>query len=157
MDIFLVRRSALHNASDDTAEAARFLSLEGRQWARAVASRVKQDESPELSAILTSPIAACVQSAELFADRVDYLGAITVLPALAGDVPAKVLGAQLSARAAHIAIVADEPTLSALGAFFVGRPSFPLSLPGQICLLRDHQPEWYWRPDAMVRAPLLVA
>jgi phosphohistidine phosphatase SixA len=157
VDIFLVRRSALYNASDDVAESAHFLSVEGRQWVRAVSSRVKQDEAPELSAILTSPSAACVQTAELFADRVDYLGAITVLPGLAGDVPAKVLGAQISARAAHVAVVADEPALSALGAFLIGRPSFPLSLPGQVCLLRDHQPEWYWRPDAMVRAPLLVA
>lgn len=114
-------------------------------------------EEPNYDRILVSPLAAAVQTAELFADRVDYVGAIEVLPGLAGNVPPQVIAPLLLERGASIVVVADEPELSALGAFLVGRPTFPPLLHAQVSVIRDRKPAWCLRPGDMARSLLLVA
>ena len=110
-----------------------------------------------LDRFVTSPLAAAVQTAELFADRVDYVGVIEVLPALGTTVPPQVIAPMLLARGSSIVVIGDEPSLSALGAFLVGRPTFPPLLHGQVSVIKDRQPAWCLRPGETTRSLLLVA
>ena len=160
MDIYLLRTSLVSLAVDDSPavpEGHRHLSLEGRQLVRAIGNKVRLTEEPSFDRIVTSPVATAVQTAELFADRVDYVGVIEVLPALANNIPPQVVAPILLARGATILIVGDEPGLSVLGAFLIGRPTFPPLLPAQVSVIRDRQPAWCMRPGELGKSLLLVA
>lgn len=162
MDILLLRSSLVardpaDDASPAVSEAHRFLSAEGRQIVRALGNRLRLNEEPSFDRFVTSPFPAAIQSAELFADRVDYVGVIEVLPALAGNVPPQVIVPLLLARGSSIVVVGDEPSLSALGAFLIGRPTFPPLLHGQVSMIKDRQPAWCLRPGDPVKSLLLVA
>lgn len=147
VDIFLLRTSI---------SEAGALSLEGRRIVRALGNRLRLNEEPSFDRILTSPEPAAVQTAELFADRVDYTGVIEVLPSLAGA-PPQVVAPVLLARGASIVVVGDEPAISALGAFLIGRPTFPQLVHAQVSVIQDRKPAWRLRPDDQERQLLLVA
>lgn len=149
MDLALLRASLV---TDDG-----YLSLEGRQIIRALGNRIRLNEEPSFDRLVTSPQPACVQTAELFADRVDYIGLVEVLPALSGNVPPEVVAKQLLARGTNILVVGDEPFLSALGAFLIGRPTFPPLVPAQVSIIKDRAPAWCFRPGETGRSQLLVA
>jgi phosphohistidine phosphatase SixA len=133
------------------------LSLEGRQIVRALGNRIRLNEDPSFDRFVTSPAPAAVQTAELFADRVDWIGVIEVLPTLAGGVPPEVVAKQLFGRGESIVVVGDEPFLSALGAFLVGRPTFPPLVHSQVSIIKDRAPAWCFRPGETGRSQLLVA
>lgn len=149
MDLALLRASL---ATDEG-----HLSLEGRQVIRALGNRIRLNEEPTYDRFVTSPHPAAVQTAELFADRVDYIGVIEVLPALSGSVPPDVVAKQLLARGESIVVVGDEPFLSALGAFLIGRPTFPPLVHSQLSVIKDRTPAWCFRPGEVGRSQLLVA
>ena len=157
MDIYLLRVSIAADDSPSVPEAHRFLSPQGRQVIRALGNRLRLNEEPSFDRFVTSPFPAAVQTAELFADRTDYVGLIEVVPALGGGVPPQVIAPVLLARGSSIVVVGDEPSLSALGAFLVGRPTFPPLLHGQVSLIKDRQPAWCLRPGDPVKSLLLVA
>jgi phosphohistidine phosphatase SixA len=154
VDIFLLRSS---RAESDAPESPRHLSAEGRQIIRALGNKLRLSDEPTFDRFFCSPSPASVQTAELFADRVDYVGVVEVLPALAASVPPQVVVPHLLAGGASIVVVADEPALSALGAFLVGRPTFPPLVPAQLSVIRDRQPAWCLRPGEAGRSQLLVA
>jgi phosphohistidine phosphatase SixA len=133
------------------------LSLEGRQIVRALGNRIRLNEEPSFDRFVTSPSPASVQTAELFADRVDYIGVIEVLPALSGTVPPEVAAKHLLGRGESVVVVGDEPFLSALGAFLVGRPTFPPLVHSQVSIIKDRTPAWCFRPGETGRSQLLVA
>jgi len=133
------------------------LSLEGRQVVRAIGSKIRLTEEPSFDRFVVAPSTLAAQTAELFADRVDYVGVIEVLPALADGVPPSIAAQALLERGTTTAVVADEPTLSALGAFLVGRPTFPPLERGQISVVEDRKPAWCLRPGDLARRQLLVA
>ena len=124
---------------------------------RALGNKLRLSEEPSFDLMFTSPHATATQTAELFADRTDYVGVIEVLPALAGNVPPQVIAPLLLSRGSSIVIVGDEPWLSNLGAFLVGRPTFPPLLHAQVSVIRDRQPAWCLRPGDTTRSQLLVA
>ncbi len=155
MNVFLLRASLAEAL--DVPEPSRFLSLAGRQLVRAVGNRLRLDDEPSFDRILASPLPVAVQTAELFADRVDHVGVIEVLPSLAAGFPPQIAAAQLMSRGELVAVVADEPYLSQLGAFLIGRPTFPPLLHAQLSVIVDRQPAWTLRADTLMRAPLLVA
>jgi len=160
VDIFLLRSSIDVSPGDDPAgvpEAHRYLSAEGRQVIRALGNRLRLNEEPSFDRFVTSPFPAALQTAELFADRVDYVGVIEVLPALAGNVPPQVIAPLLLARGESIVVVGDEPSLSALGAFLIGRPTFPPLRHGQVSVIENRQPAWCLRPGDPVKSLLLIA
>ena len=138
-------------------EAHRHLSLEGRQLVRALGNKVRLTEEPNFDRVVTSPLATATQTAELFADRVDYIGIVEVLPSLANSVPPQVVTPLLLAHGTTILVVGDEPGLSALGAFLVGRPTFPPLVHAQLSLIRDRKPAWCMRPGELGKSLLLVA
>jgi phosphohistidine phosphatase SixA len=156
VDIFLLRSSlSLDDAS--VPEAHRHLSLEGRQIIRALGNKLRLAEEPSFDRFFTSPLPAAIQTAELFADRVDYVGLIEVLPALSTNVPPQVIAPLLLARGSSIVVVGDEPSLSNLGAFLIGKPTFPPLLHAQVSVIQNRQPAWCLRPGDIGRQLLLVA
>jgi phosphohistidine phosphatase SixA len=157
VDIFLLRTSLAADDSPSVPEAHRHLSIEGRQLIRALGNKLRLSEEPSFDLMFTSPHATATQTAELFADRTDYVGVIEVLPALAGNVPPQVIAPLLLSRGNSIVVVGDEPWLSNLGAFLVGRPTFPPLLHAQVSVIRDRQPAWCLRPGDTTRSLLLVA
>jgi len=157
VDIFLLRCSIAADDSPAVNEAHRHLSIEGRQLIRALGNKLRLSEEPSFDLIFTSPHATATQTAELFADRTDYVGVIEVMPALAGGVPPQVIAPLLLSRGSSIVVVGDEPSLSNLGAFLVGRPTFPPLLHAQVSVIRDRQPAWCLRPGETTRSLLLVA
>jgi phosphohistidine phosphatase SixA len=148
VDIFLLRSSIAEGGA---------LSLEGRQIVRALGNKLRLSDEPSFDRMLTSPVPAAVQTAELFADRLDYVGVIELLPSLSGNAPPQVIAPLLLARGTSIVVVGDEPELSALGAFLIGRPTFPPLVHAQVSLIRERKPEWFLRPGEMERRVLLVA
>jgi phosphohistidine phosphatase SixA len=160
VDIFLLRSSlAFQGAVDDVPvpEAHRHLSIEGRQMVRAIGNKIRLNEEPSFDRVLTSALPSAVQTAELFADRVDYVGVIEVLPSLSSNVPPQVIAPLLLARGSTVLVVGDEPALSALGAFLIGRQTFPPLVRAQVSVIRDRQPAWCLRPGDLGRQLLLVA
>ncbi|WP_394848146.1 histidine phosphatase family protein [Pendulispora brunnea] len=155
MDVFLLRASLPHDES--VAEAHRYLSPEGRRIVRALGNKVRLDDEPSFDVIVSSPQPTALQTAELFADRVDYVGVIEVLASLSSRVPPEIIVPSLLQRGNTIAIVADEPVLSSLGAFLIGRPTFPPLLHAQVSVIRDRQPAWCLRPGEIAKSLLLVA
>ncbi len=157
MDVYLLR------ASLPTEEGPNgFLSAEGRRLVRAVGTKLKNatpmDFPEDIGRVLVAPHLASVQTAELFAERIDFIGLVEVLPALAAGVPAQVAGGHLlGAAATRTLVVADEPALSALGAWLIGRPTFPPLRHAQVSAILDRRPAWYQRADTGERLPLLVA
>lgn len=63
----------------------------------------------------------------------------------------------LLARGERLLVVAEEPALAQLGAFLVGRPTFPPAVPGQVSVIQDRKPAWCLRPGELGRQLLLVA
>jgi phosphohistidine phosphatase SixA len=156
MLIYLVRSSI--TADDSLPETHRFLSLEGRQIIRAIGNKIRLTEEPSFDRFITSPLPAAVQTAELFADRTDYIGQVEVLPLLGALTPPSVIAPILLRDGSNaIAVVADEPVLATLGAFLVGRPTFPPSVHAQVSVIEDRRPGWCLRPGEMGRSLLLVA
>ncbi|WP_394837631.1 histidine phosphatase family protein [Pendulispora rubella] len=155
MDVFLLRASLSHDES--VAESHRYLSPEGRRIVRALGNKVRLDDEPNFDHIVSSPLPTALQTAELFADRVDYVGVIEVLPSLTSRVPPELVVPTLLQRGNTIAVVADEPVLSGLGAFLIGRPTFPPLLHAQVSVIRDRQPAWCLRPGEIAKSLLLVA
>ena len=150
MDVYLLRSSLV-----DTGMA--HLSAEGRRIVRALGNKLHLSDEPVFDRFVTSPDPAAVQTAELFADRNDYVGVIETLPLLAGGTPASVIVPLLLERGTAICVVADEPMLATIGAFLVGRPTFPPAIHAQVSLVRDRKPEWFLRPGEIGRQVLLVA
>lgn len=157
MEIYLLRSSLVTDDSPSVPEAQRYLSLEGRQIIRALGNKIRLTEEPSFDRFITSPHPAAVQTAELFADRTDYVGVIETLPLLAASSPAEVIAPLLLARGNVMVVVADEPVLSSLGAFLVGRPTFPPAIHAQVSVVKDRQPAWCLRPGEIGRQLLLVA
>src|SRR5688572_10723798 len=109
MFIWLLRRSHTEASAQALAEPHRFLSAEGRRIVRAIGNKLQVDEQPRFDRVVTSPAVAAVQTAELFAERVDHTGVIDVLPALSSTVPPHVLARSLLGGEESICVVGDEP------------------------------------------------
>jgi phosphohistidine phosphatase SixA len=154
--IYLLRSSLVAD-QPHVPEAQRSLSLEGRQLVRAIGNKIRLSEEPSFDRFVTSPLPAAVQTAELFADRTDYVGVVETLPLLSAETPASVIAQHLLARGQNIVVVADEPALGSLGAFLVGRPTFPPAVHAQVSVIEDRKPAWLLRPGELGRQLLLVA
>lgn len=156
MQVYIIRHGHAVDAGPGLDDEQRFLTKKGRKTVREV-GRVLHETGLELDAILTSPLVRAVQTAELLAERLDYLGVIEAMPSLAPGVPPRIVAAELASRGARVAVVGHEPGLSFLGAFLSGRPSFPPLRKAQITLVEDGQPRWFINPETLERDRLLLA
>jgi phosphohistidine phosphatase len=144
--VYLIRHADA--VSEDVAglDDDRWLSPRGREAARVLA-RLLREERVELDAIVSSPLARAVQTAELVANGLDYIGQIECLRALAPGAHPRPAAAALATRGMSIAVVGHEPGLSMLGALLIGLPSFPSFRTAQACAIVDGAPTFTARAD----------
>jgi phosphohistidine phosphatase len=154
--VYLIRHGHAVDAEGNLSDEQRYLSKKGRKALREI-GRALKESGVEFDAIVTSPLVRAVQTAEMLAERTDYLGVIEALPALLPGVPPRICASELPARGAAVAVVGHEPGLTMLGAFLCGRPSFPAFRKGQVSLIEDGRGAWFLHPDTLARERLIVA
>jgi phosphohistidine phosphatase len=184
--VFLIRHADAVSEDVAGSDEDRWLSPRGREAARGLA-RLLREQQIELDAIVSSPLPRAVQTAELVADGLDYLGPIETWRALApGAHPRRAAGdlARLGApgapsrdpvtrglgapgapsrdpvtrgRGASVAVIGHEPGISSLGALILGLPAFPQLRTAQCCAIEDGAPTFTARADLMTVATLFVA
>ena len=148
MKLYLIRHADAVPEDVAGSDAERWLSARGREAARGLA-RLLREQQVELDAIVTSPLPRAVQTAELLANGLDYLGAVTVLPALAPGCHPRRAAEVLATFGVSVAVIGHEPGISGLGAFVLGRPAFPPMRTAQCCALDRGVPAFIARADTM--------
>lgn len=147
MKLYLIRHAEAVGAAVGLDDESRFLSDEGRRVARRQ-GRVLRDEGIGFELVLTSPLVRAVQTAELFAEAVDYLGVVESFRGLVPGCEPQVTAAEIVRRGVDVALVSHEPTISTLAAFLTGVPSFQPFRPAQVVMIENSQPVWRLKPTA---------
>ena len=155
MRVFLIRHADAVSEDVAGSDEDRWLSPRGREAARGLA-RLLREQKIELDAIVSSPLPRAVQTAELVADGLDYLGSIETWRALAPGAHPRRAAGELPARGASVAVVGHEPGISALGALILGLPAFPQLRTAQCCAIEDGAPTFTARADLMAVSALFV-
>lgn len=146
MRIYLVRHGDAVPEEDAGSDRDRWLSPRGREAAR-ILGRLLRETRVEPDAIVCSPLPRAVQTAELVAASVDYIGHIESWRCLEPSAQPRVAANQLAALGKSVIVVGHEPSISALGAFLLGRPSFPPFRTAQCCAIEDNKPTFTARAD----------
>ena len=155
MQLFVIRHAIAADPSPERPDAARPLTAEGREkFVQAV--RGARRLGWRFDRLYHSPLVRAVQTAELIAERLDFLGVIEALPALVPGVPPRVAASELPSRGAAVAVVGHEPGISMLCAYLAGRPSFPPLQKAQVVLIEDGKAAWFIHPETLERRHLLV-
>ncbi len=131
---------------DAGSDRDRWLSERGRQQTR-VLGRLLREQGIEPDAMLSSPLPRAIQTAELIAQALDYLGPITSRRAFEPSAQPRVAGNEILAAGATVIVVSHEPAISALGAYLVSRPAFPQFRTAQCCAIEDGKPTFSARGD----------
>ncbi len=155
MKVYLVRHAEAVPEDATLRDEDRFLAARGREAARVLA-RLLREQGVEPDAIVSSPLPRALQTAELLADGLDYLGVIEVLPALRPGAHPSVAAAELTTRGLAVIVVGHEPMISSLGAFLLGRPAFPGFRTAQCCAIEDNVPTFSARADVLQTVALFV-
>ncbi len=146
--VYLVRHADAVSEGVAGLDDDRWLSPRGREAARGLA-RLLREQHVELDAIVTSPLARAVQTAELVAGGLDYLGPIEVLRALApGAHPRPALEA-IATRGSAVAVFGHAPGISLLAALLLGLPSFPSFHTAHCCAIENGATTFSARADLM--------
>ncbi len=146
MRIYLVRHGDAVPEEDAGSDRDRWLSPKGREGAR-VLGRLLRDQRVEPDVILSSPLPRAVQTAELLAQSLDYIGIVTSLRCLEPSAQPRVAATEIMARGAAVIVVSHEPAISSLGAYLLGRPAFPQFRTAQCCAIEDGKPTFTARSD----------
>ena len=155
MKVYLVRHAEA--VAEDVAggDRDRWLSARGRESARGLA-RLLREHAVVPDTVLSSPLPRALQTAELLADGLAYLGEIAVMSQLAPGSHPRRAAEELVTRGLSVVVVGHEPGISALGAFLLGRPSFPPFRTAQACAIEDGAPTFTARADIMQVHALFV-
>ena len=155
MKLFLIRHAEA--VSDEVAggDHDRWLSARGRDAARGLA-RLLREQHVALDAVIASPLPRAVQTAELVATGLDFLGPIEIEPGLAPGFHPRGVVDRLPRRGQAIAIVGHEPSISAITALLLGQPSFPAFRTAQCCAIERGAPTFTARSDVMQVHALVV-
>ena len=155
MKIYLVRHGDAVPEDDAGSDRDRWLSDRGRGAARAL-GRLLRDQRVEPDAILCSPLPRAVQTAELLAASLDFLGAIASRRCFEPAAHPRIAAGEIAAAGAVVVVVGHEPSISALGAFLLGRPSFPPLRTAQCFAIEDGKPTFTARADVDQVQPYFV-
>jgi phosphohistidine phosphatase len=155
MRIYLVRHGDAVPEEDAGSDRDRWLSPRGREAAR-ILGRLLRESRVEPDAIVCSPLPRAVQTAELVAASVDYIGHIQSWRCLEPAAQPNVAANQLSMLGSSVIVVGHEPSISALGAFLLGRPAFPPFRTAQCCAIEDRKPTFTARSDLDQVLPYFV-
>src|SRR5688572_23248704 len=131
---FLLIRHADAIDQDHGPDEARHLTARGRQAARAVGERLRR-EGLAFDAMVTSPLARAVQTAELLAQGARYTGVVLTQLSLAPGHSVRRAAEDLEGHGAVVAVVGHEPTISALAAHLGGRASHPPMKKAQVVVI----------------------
>lgn len=156
MRVFLIRHARAVDEGPGLADEQRFLSAQGRRTAREVGAKLAA-QGIEFDAVLTSPLVRAVQTAELVAERVGYVGVIEALPKLGPGYPVRLAAEELPARGAAVAVFGHAPGISDLGALLCSRPAFPGLRPAMCAVIEDGRPLWWLDPETLQVERLLLA
>jgi phosphohistidine phosphatase len=146
MRIYLVRHGDAVPEEDAGSDRDRWLSPRGREAARILA-RLLREQQIAVDAILSSPLPRAVQTAELIAGGIDYLGPIASRRCFEPGAQPRVAADELRAAGASVLVVSHEPAVSTLGAFLMGRPAFPQFRTAQCCAIEEGKPTFTARAD----------
>jgi len=131
---------------DAGSDRDRWLSPRGRESAR-ILGRLLREQNIAPDVVVSSPLPRAVQTAELLAGTLDYIGVLLSLRCLEPSAQPQVAANQLLALGQTVIVVSHEPALSALGAFLLNRPSFPPFRTAQCCAIDDGKPTFTARAD----------
>lgn len=146
VQIYLVRHGDAVPEDEAGSDRDRWLSPRGREAAR-VLGRLLREQAVAIDAIVASPLPRAVQTAELLAASLDYLEPIATRRCLEPSAHPRVAAGELAALGRAILVVSHEPAISSLGAFLLGRPSFPSFRTAQCCAIEAGKPTWTARAD----------
>lgn len=146
MRIYLVRHGDAVPEDEAGSDRDRWLSPRGREAAR-ILGRLLRETQVEPDAIVASPLPRAVQTAELIAASIDYIGHIATLRCLEPSAQPRVAAGLIPTFGASVIVVGHEPSISALGAFILGRPSFPPFRTAQCCAIEQGKPTFSARAD----------
>jgi phosphohistidine phosphatase len=144
--VYLVRHAEAVPEDVALRDDDRWLTARGREAARVLA-RLLREQNVEPDAVLSSPLPRAMQTAELVASGLDFLGVVEVLPALRPGSHPRVAAEQLVQHGQAVIVVGHEPMISALGAFLIGRPGFPPFRTAQAMAIEHGAPTWTSRAD----------
>ena len=153
--IYLVRHGDAVSEEDAGSDRDRWLSSRGREAAR-VLGRLLREQSITPDAILSSPLPRAVQTAELIAASLDYLGVISSRRCFEPSAHPRVAAQELMAAGESVIVVSHEPAVSTLGAFLLGLPAFPSFRTAQCCAIEDGKPTFTARADLATIQALFV-
>lgn len=153
--MYLVRHGDAVPEEDAGSDRDRWLSPRGREAAR-VLGRLLREHAVEPDVILTSPLPRAVQTAELLAASLDYLGVISSLRCLEPSAQPRVAASAIQAAGLSVLVVCHEPIISALGAYVLGIPAFPQFRTAQCCAIEGGKPTFTARADLGQILPLFV-
>lgn len=112
-----------------------------------VVSRLLREQRVEIESILASPLPRAVQTAELIAAGLDYFAPIASLRCLEPSAQPRVAAEAILAAGSSVLVVGHEPSISAVGAYMLGRPSFPPFRTAQCFAIEDRKPTFTVRAD----------
>lgn len=145
----LVRHSRAIQEEPGITDAERYLTSDGRALARRVAERLREHGvQPDL--MVSSPLARAIQTADLLAEGMGYLGAIEIVPALTPGVPLRVVTAALSGlRSKVLVAVGHEPQISSLAAEHSGRRAANGMQPAEVRAVDGGKEHWVLSPTTL--------
>ena len=146
MRIYLVRHGDAVPEEDAGRDRDRWLSPRGREAARML-GRLLRESRVEPDAIVCSPLPRAVQTAELLAQSLDYIGHIASWRCLEPSAQPRVAASQIPSVGGAVVVVGHEPSISALGAYLLGRPAFPPFRTAQCCAIEQGKPTFTARAD----------
>jgi len=144
--IYLVRHGEAVPEEDAGSDRDRWLNARGREAARVLA-RLLREQTVEPDRIVASPLPRAVQTAELIAAGLDYLQPIASLRSLEPSAQPNLAAQAILAAGEAVIVVGHEPSISALGAFLLGRPSFPPFRTAQCFAIEGKKPTFTARSD----------
>lgn len=146
MRIYLVRHGDAVPEEEAGSDRDRWLSPRGREAAR-ILGRLLRETHVSPDAIISSPLPRAVQTAELVAASIDFIGHIASLRCLEPSAQPRVAAGIIATLGQSVVVVGHEPSISALGAFLLGRPAFPPFRTAQCCAIEEGKPTFTARSD----------
>jgi phosphohistidine phosphatase len=144
--IYLVRHGDAVPEEDAGSDRDRWLSPRGRESAR-ILGRLLRESTVVPDVIVSSPLPRAVQTAELIAMTLDYMGVLLSLRCLEPSAQPHVAANRVISLGRTVIVVSHEPALSSLGAYLLNRPAFPPFRTAQCCAIEDGKPTFTARAD----------
>jgi phosphohistidine phosphatase len=129
MEIYLLRHGIADGGRPGGRDSDRELTAEGREKLRRVLKRAHQaGVSPGV--ILTSPYRRAVQTAELAAETLEYMGEIVKTQTLIPDSSPQAVWDEICSRCTEAAILlaSHEPLMSSMAAFLLASPALQVDM-----------------------------